>query len=61
MCTNIKGDYTVREELADRKLSANSDHIAISKANGISEKGHISFWVVLVGDALWQGVNHLTF
>lgn len=52
MCTNTKSDYTIREELADRELGVNSNHIAISKANGISEKGHISFWVMLVGDAL---------
>lgn len=60
MCTNTKNDYTVREELADRKLGVNSDHIAISKANGTSEKEHTTFWVIFVGDALWQGVNHLT-
>lgn len=52
MCTNTKSEYTVKEELADRKPSVNSDHIAISKANGISEKGHISFWVMLVRHAL---------
>lgn len=52
MCTNTKSDYTIREELADRKLGVNSNHIAIRKANGISEKGHTSFWVMLVGDAL---------
>lgn len=52
MCTNTKNYYTVREELADRKLGVNSDHIAISKANGISEKEHTTFWVIFVGDAL---------
>lgn len=52
MCTNTKSDCTIREEPADRKLSANSDHTTISKANGTSEKGHTSFWVMLVGDAL---------
>lgn len=60
MCTNTKSDCTVREEPADRKLSVNSYRITISKANSTSEKGHTSFWVMLVGDALSQGVIYLT-
>lgn len=54
-----KGEYMARQELADRNLGVNSDYKVNGNANSTSEKGCTSFWVVLVGDALTQGVNHL--
>lgn len=54
-----KWKHTARQELAERNPGVNSDHKVNSNANGISEKGCTSFWVMLGGNALRQSVNHL--
>lgn len=58
-CTNTKWKHTARQELAERNPGVNSDHKVNSNANGISEKGCTSFWVMLGGNTLRQSVNHL--